>query len=66
MYKKLHADIRANPDAQKKEPLANPKRTREGNMITTGQGSYPRDVKLTHAERQERVKQKIMNAQGSD
>lgn len=59
LYKKLHADIRAKPEAQKKTPLANPKRTREGIMITTGQGKYPREVKLTDAERKERIRSQL-------
>lgn len=66
LYKKVHAEIRAKPDAHKKTPLANPVRTHEGIMITTGKGSYPREVRLTDAERKERIKQKIMNAQNAD
>jgi large subunit ribosomal protein L5e len=65
-YKKAHVAIRKDPVFVKKTPLANPGRTREGQMIKTSQGTYPREVRLTNAERKERVTQKIFNAQGAD
>jgi hypothetical protein len=65
MYKKLHKDIRANPDAAAKNTAAQ-KHEREGMFIVTASGKYARERKLTREERKERVMQKILNAQNAD
>jgi len=65
LYKKLHKDIRASPDAQAKK-AGDQKHEREGQFIVTSSGKYPREKRLTREERKERIMQKILNAQGSD
>ncbi|CBZ50551.1 hypothetical protein NCLIV_010200 [Neospora caninum Liverpool] len=59
MYKNAHAQIRKNPDPVKKERAANAQNVRQGNVIKTAKGQYVRNVKLTKAQRRERVQQKI-------
>merc|ERR1712037_594582 len=65
LYKKLHKDIRANPDAAAKK-AGDQKHEREGQFIVTSSGKYAREKRLTREERKERIMQKILNAQGSD
>lgn len=59
MYKNAHAKIRQNPDAVKKERATKVQSVRQGNIIKTSKGQYVRDVKLTKAQRRERVQQKV-------
>ncbi|PHJ22095.1 ribosomal protein rpl5 [Cystoisospora suis] len=59
MYKNAHAKIRQNPDPVKKERATKVQNVRQGNIIKTAKGQYIRDVKLTKAQRRERVQKKI-------
>ncbi|OXB70360.1 UNVERIFIED_CONTAM: hypothetical protein H355_002217 [Colinus virginianus] len=59
MYKEAHKRIRANPEAVKKPERKNPpQHVRQGNTIKTSSGQYVRHVKLTKAQRRERVQKK--------
>lgn len=59
MYKNAHAKIRQNPDPVKKERATKVQNVRQGNIIKTAKGQYIRDVKLTKAQRRERVQKKV-------
>lgn len=60
MYKEAHKQIRAHPEISKKqERKSPPQHIRQGNVIKTRSGQYVRHVKLTKAQRKERVQKKI-------
>lgn len=62
LYKKAHAEIRKNPDVEKKKQ-EKPKYTRDSkdkNLVTGPIGKqFRRDYKLTNAQRKKRVQEKI-------
>ncbi|XP_952624.1 60S ribosomal protein l5, putative [Theileria annulata] len=58
MYASAHENIRKNPVLPTK-PKRKLKHVREGSKVLTSKGSYVRNVKITKAQRRERVKQKI-------
>ena len=62
LYKKVHAEIRKNPDrAEKKKQEYKYKRDdKDKNIVVAPDGKkFRRDVKLTNAQRKERVADKI-------
>lgn len=65
LYQKVHDEIRKNPDAQyKKKTEQKPQKftDKRKTIVETAKGKYRRDRRLTHAERQQRVVEKIKNA----
>mmetsp|Transcript_32036 Transcript_32036/g.31751 ORF Transcript_32036/g.31751 Transcript_32036/m.31751 type:complete len:316 (+) Transcript_32036:23-970(+) len=61
-YKGIFEAIRKDPSHVKKDRAHAPVHTREGQFIKTHTATYPRNSRLTRAERKERVNQKIINA----
>lgn len=65
MYKSVHNAIRADPTFTKKTREHQPVHVREGQVIKTHNGQYTRNIRLSNADRKERVRQKILNAQSA-
>jgi large subunit ribosomal protein L5e len=65
LYKSVHNAIKADPTFTKKTREHAPVHIREGFKIKTHNAEYPRHKKLSNADRKERVRQKILNAQSA-
>ena len=62
VYQNVFEQIRKDPEFKKKDRAHPPQRVRDGHTIKTSKATYPRPVKLTNAQRKERVVAKIQNS----